>query len=392
MTDSPPETGGEGQAGSGEGQPGGTADGAPRQEAEARPDLTQITDRLRGPLGFLAVAGGVLALIAVLTVAKQARAFVLPIVLAVVLNLLLTPVVRRISGIGVPTAAAAALVLLSLLGATVFGVYRLAGPASDWLERAPRTMRQAEYRLRGLRESMEEVRQAAEQAEALAGESANEREVAVREPTMSESLTSNARSAVVGGAIMFFLLFFMLASGDLFLRKLARVLPRFAHRRKAVAITHRIEDEVSRYLSTLTAINVGLGCAIGLAMWGLGMPNPFLWGVLAGVLNFVPYIGPLIGVVITGLVALTELQATEWAIAVPVAYLVLNGLEGYLVTPLVMGRRLALNPVAILIGVVFWGWLWGIPGALLAVPLIAILKIVADNIVMLKPFGEFLGA
>lgn len=369
-------------------------------EREAPPDLTRVTDRLRGPLGFVAVAAGILAVLGVLFVAKQGRAFLLPIVLAVVFNFLLSPVVRFFSRLHVPTPAAAALVLLSLLIATGFGVYRLSTPASDWLERAPRTLRQAEYRLRGLRESVQKVQEAAKQAEELTQTDGltdtdgqpREQEVTVRQETMTESLTSGARAAVVGGAIMLFLLFFMLASGDLFLRKLARVLPEFRHRRNAVAIARRIEREVSRYLFTMSAINVGLGCAIGLAMWWLEMPNPILWGVMAGVLNFVPYIGPLVGVVITGVVALVELEATGHAAAVPAVYLLLNGLEGYLVTPLVMGKRLALNPVALLVGVIFWGWLWGIPGALLAVPLVAILKIVSDHIESLRPLGEFLGA
>lgn len=371
-----------------------TSDGPEGEdEREAPPDLTRVTDRLRGPLGFVAVAAGILAVLGILFVAKQGRAFLLPIVLAVVFNFLLSPVVRFFSRLHVPTPAAAALVLLSLLIATGFGVYRLSTPASDWLERSPRTLRQAEYRLRGLRESVQKVQEAAKQAEELTDTDGQpqEQEVTVRQETMTEALTSGARAAVAGGAIMLFLLFFMLASGDLFLRKLARVLPQFRHRRNAVAIARRIEREISRYLFTMSAINVGLGCAIGLAMWWLDMPNPILWGVMAGVLNFVPYIGPLVGVVITGVVALVELETTGQAAAVPAVYLLLNGIEGYLVTPLVMGKRLALNPVALLVGVIFWGWLWGIPGALLAVPLVAIMKIVSDHIETLRPFGEFLG-
>lgn len=360
---------------------------------EPQPDLSKITDRLRGPLGFVAIGIGILSAIALLAVAKEGRAFLLPIVLAVVLSFLLAPVVRAVSDLGVPMAASAALVLLSLLAVSGLGVYQLAGPASDWLERAPRAMRKAEYRLRGARESMEELQQAAEQAEDLAGgNESNGQQVTVREQTMSESLTANARAAAAGGAITLFLLFFLLASGDLFLRKLARVLPRFRHRRNAVTIARRVESEISRYLFTMAAINTGLACAVGAAMWLLGMPNPILWGVMAGILNFVPYIGPLVGVVITGIVALAELQATGQAVAVPVVYLSINAIEGYLVTPFVMGKWLALNPVALLIGVIFWAWLWGIPGVLLAVPLVAILKIVSDQIDVLRPFGEFLGA
>lgn len=375
---------------------GDAAPGEEREDGESAsstPDLSRITGRLSGPLGFVAIGVGVLAAVALLTVAKQGRALLLPIVLAVVLNFLLAPAVRAVARLGVPTPGAAALVLLSLLAVSGVGAYRLAGPALEWLERAPRTLQQAEYRLRGLKESMENVEQAAKQAEELAGggSDSEDAEVTVREQTMSESLTRNARAAVAGGTIMVFLLFFLLASGDLFLRKLAGVLPKFRHRRNAVAIARRIESEISRYLSTMAAINVGLGCAVGAAMWLLDMPNPILWGVMAGTLNFVPYVGPLVGIVITGVVALTEFQSTGHAFAVPAIYLAMNAIEGYLVTPFVMGKRLALNPVALLIGVIFWGWLWGIPGALLAVPMVATMKIVSDHIEVLRPFGEFLG-
>lgn len=359
------------------------------------PDLSRLLDRLEGPIGFVAVATAVLLLVALLAVARAGEAFLLPIVLAVVLNFLFAPVVRFLSRGGLPTPAAAALVLVTLLGATGYGGYRLAGPTAEWIQKAPQTLRRAEYRLRGLKRSVAEVQQAAEQAEELASTgdgSRSGREVTVRERTVTETLTSGARSAAVGTVLMLFLLYFLLASGDLFLRKLARVLPRFGQRRNAVVIARRIEREISRYLFTMGSINVVLGGTVGSALWLLDMPNPLLWGVMAAVLNFVPYVGPAVGVAITGVVALVEFETTGRALLAPAVYAVVNALEGYMVTPLVLGRRLALNPVAILVGIIFWGWLWGIPGALLAVPLVAMVKIVSDHISALRPVGEFLGA
>lgn len=369
--------------------------GSTPESRSSSPDLSSILDRLRGPLGFVAVAEGLLLLIALLVVARIGRAFLLPIVVAVVLDFLFAPIVRFLSRGWIPTPAAAAVVLLSLLGATGFAGYRLAGPTAEWIRKAPQTLRRAEYELRDLKRSMQEVQQAAQQAEELTStgqEGGGEPEVTVREPTVTESLTAGAQHAAVGAVLTIFLLFFLLASGDLFLRKLARVLPRFRHRRNAVEITRRIEREISRYLLTMGAINLGLGCAVGAALWLLDMPNPALWGAMAAVLNFVPYVGPTVGVAVTGIVALVEFEVTGHALLVPVSYAVLNGLEGYLVTPLVMGKRLALNPVAILVGIIFWGWLWGIPGALLAVPLVAMIKIVTDHVEPLRPLGEFLAA
>ena len=377
-------------------RPGGDPD-PPHERPEPpheRPDLGRIVGRLRGPLGAVAVAVTGLFGLALLAALRTAKEIVLPILLAVLLAILLAPVMRLLRRLKIPTLLAAGLLPLSLLAATAYGVYELGQPASRWVERAPELVSRAEWELRGLRQPVEKVQKAAEEVQRLTrmdGESAQEeREVAVRDGS-GGSFLSRTREVLVGGGLTFFLLFFLLASGDLFLRKLARVLPRFGHRRKAVVIARRTELEASRYLFTLGMINVGLGLAVALSMVLLGMPNPMLWGVLAGFLNFVPYLGPLVGILITGLVAISTFDALGRALLVPLVYFLLNAIEGNLVTPLVMGRRLTLNPVMIFISVLFWTWLWGIPGALLAVPLLAVGKIVADNISLLAPVGEFLG-
>ena len=359
------------------------------------PDLMQLAGRLRGPLGILAVAATGLFLLALFAALKLARPFVLPVVGALMLNLFLTPIVRFLRRRGVPTVLGAALVLLSVAGATVFGVYRLTEPATDWLNRAEITVRTAERRLAGLRRPVEEVQRVVQEVEEAArgGEDggAPAPEVTVRSDAGS-GLLERARAAVVGVVVMFFLLFFLLASGEAFLRKLARVLPEFRHRRTAVEVARRTETEISTYLFTMAMINVGIGVVIGSALWLLDMPSPILWGVMAGLLNFVPYLGPLVGIVVTGTVALATFPSVGHALAVPAAYLLANALEGYLITPWIMGRRLTLNPVAIFVSVLFWGWLWGIPGALLAVPLLTVFKILCDNIDVLSPVGEFLAA
>jgi predicted PurR-regulated permease PerM len=190
---------------------------------------------------------------------------------------------------------------------------------------------------------------------------------------------------------MFILLYFLLVSGDLFLRKLVRVTPTLAGKRKAVEVAHRVQGDLARYLATITAINVGLGVAGGLAMALLGMPNPALWGAMAALFNFVPYVGAVVGTGIVGVVAaLTFGDGPRW-LAAPLVYFALTGLEGYLVTPMILGQRLRLNPVAILLGLLFWGWLWGIAGAFLAVPLLVALKILSENLPRLEPVNEFLG-
>lgn len=369
-----------------------TAAGQP-DDGQGPPDLARLTERLRGPLGWVAVATLGIFLLALLAALRVGRAVALPVTLAILLNFVLSPIVRLVGRARIHPVVASGLVLVLLLGATGYGVYRFARPAGEWVGSVPQVIQEAEWKLRGIREPMEEVEKAAEEVRRLAemDDEEGEREVAVSEASVGKSFFEQTRDVLAAGIVMFFLLFFLLASGDFFLRKLAHVLPRFGHRRSAVMIVRRTERQVSRYLLTFGLINVGLGAAVGVVMWLLDMPNPFLWGVMAGGLNFVPYLGPLVGILITGLVAITTFDSMTHAIAVPLCYLLLNALEGNLVTPLVMGRRLTLNPVAIFIGVMFWGWLWGIPGALLAVPLLAVFKIICDNIELLSPVGEFLG-
>jgi len=187
------------------------------------------------------------------------------------------------------------------------------------------------------------------------------------------------------------LLYFLLASGNLFLQKLVRVLPRFKEKRTAVTIVHQIEKDVSLYLLTVTMTNACLGVAVGAAMYGLGMPNPALWGVMVGCFNFIPYLGDIASTTVLTLVASLTFDQLGRILLVPAVFFALTSLEGMIVTPLVVGNRLSLNPVAIFIWLLLWGWLWGIPGTLLAVPLLAITKIICDNIAPLTSIGEFIG-
>ncbi len=191
--------------------------------------------------------------------------------------------------------------------------------------------------------------------------------------------------------VVFVLLYFLLASGDLFLSKLIRVLPKLRDKKRAVQIARDTEDQISSYLITTTAINLVFGVAVGVAMYLLGVPNPVLWGVLAAITNYVPYLGALAMVAILGLVALLQFGDPGRTLLVPGVFLALNLVESMLLTPILLGQRLTLNPVVVFVGVLFWGWLWGVVGAILAVPILAAFKIVCDHVERPAPVGEFLG-
>lgn len=361
------------------------------------PDITRITGGIHGPIGAIAVATVGLFLLAVFYTLYLGRQFFLPIAVAVLLNFLLTPAVRLLKRIGLPAPVGAAVMLVVFFGAVGYGTVRVWDPAIQWLERAPHTMVEAGDKLRSIRAPMERLREVGEQVEAIASGDAQPRQQAAAsddggdESGLGETILDRAQDFIAGGTVAIFLLYFLLALDDLFLRRLASVLPHMSQRRKAVLIARATEHDLSHYVLVRTVINIGFGTAVGVALWLIGMPNPVLWGIMAGILNYVPYLGGLVGYVIVGFAALTAFETTGEALLAPGVYFLLNIIEGNFITPATLGRELTLNPVMIFIWLVFWGWIWGIPGALMAIPLLTMTKIIADNIESLSPLGAFLG-
>lgn len=344
----------------------------------------------RSATGTTAIRGiFVLGLFATLYVA---RGFFLPLVLAILSALLLRPLVRTLRRWGLPEPIGAALIILLFLAGVGAATYQLSGPAAEWLERAPGALRHVERELRDLKRPVEEVRKAAEQVERMTDvDGRRSEEIRVSDGGLEGEVMQVTRTLLWQAFAVIFLLYFLLASGDLFLRKTVRMLPRYGDKKQAVEIARQVEKDVSTYLFTITLINFGLGCATVAVLYLYGLPNPFLWGVLAGLLNFVPYLGAAMTVGVLLVVALVTFQGAWWAVAVAATFWSLTALEGYLLTPLVLSRRLTLNPVVVLVGIIFWGWLWGVGGVLLAVPLLAIAKIVCDRVEGLATVGEYLG-
>lgn len=366
---------------------------ASEQRSTDRPDVLQLGKALKESLSVVQASVLGIFVIAVLFALEATAGFIIPIVVAHLLDRLLSPLVRGMRKGGIPAPIGAAIVLLAFGAAIGGGIYYLSGPAAEWMDSAPRNIRIAESRLRGSTESLEKMRQAAQevgQATSVEADS-SQQTVEVDQQSMGEMVMDQTQVFVSGLLITVFLLYFLLASGDLFLRKVVQVLPQFRHRRNAVRIIRRMEDDLTHYLSTVVLINTGLALAIAGGMYLVGMPNPLLWGTLGGLLNFVPYIGPLINIVIVTIVALASFESVASALLAPAVYLIINGIEGSVVTPALMGMRLKLNPIVIFIGLTFWTWLWGVAGALLAVPLLATLKITCDSITLLRPIGVLMG-
>jgi predicted PurR-regulated permease PerM len=365
----------------------------PPEREPPRPNLKKLRDAMQGPFGIRSLALTGLFVLAALYTLYFARAFFLPIVLALLLSFLLSPVVRALKKLHIPNALGAALVVFGLLGSLGLGIYELAGPAYEWAQQAPRQLRRLERKLAEFKKPVQTMSKATQQVEKITqvGAGQEPRKVEVQTETLGERMFSQATELAAGATIMFILLFFLLASGDLFLRKLIRVLPSLSDKKRAVDIARQIEQDVSTYLATITVINLALGLAVwGLMTW-IGVPNPLLWGVLAFVTNYIPYLGAILMIAVLAMVGFLTFDDTARALMAPGAFVGLNLLESYLVTPMVLGHRLTLNPVVVFLGLTFWGWLWGITGALLAVPIMVVLKIICDHSEPLRPIGEFLG-
>jgi predicted PurR-regulated permease PerM len=363
-------------------------------EEAPRPDLHSLRGAFQGPFEVRSMALAGLFILAALYTLYFARSFLLPIVLALLLNSLLSPVVRALKKAHIPEALGAGIVVFSMLGLLGLGIYELSGPAYDWAAQAPQSLRKVEQRIRQLKKPVQTVSKATEQVEKITTVGASQnapQKVEVQTQTLGQRVFNRASSLAADGMILVILLFFLLASGDLFLRKLIRALPSLSDKKRAVEIARQIETEISAYLLTVTMINCGLGLALWASLAAVGVPNPLLWGALAAVTNFIPYLGAALVYVTLAMVGFLTYPDLTHALMVPGVFLVLNLLEAYLVTPMVLGRRLTLNPVVIFLGLTFWGWLWGITGAVLAVPIMVVFKIFCDHSEPLRPIGEFLG-
>ena len=336
----------------------------------------------------------VLAVLAVLYTLYFARDFLLPIAFALLLDFFFSPFVRLMARWRIRPPLGALVVLLLLVGLATLAVYELTGPIQRWAAQAPETIATVRERLGELLGPLERVSATAEQVEqatAAVGGGDRPETVVLEGPSLASRVFGTTQRLV--GAILqvVILLYFLLASGDLFLQKLVKVLPRVRDKQAAVQIARKTESSISTYLLMAAAMNVGEGIVVTIAMYLLGMPNPLLWGVLAATLEFIPYLGALAVTVILALAAFTVFDATGQALLVPATFVAINVVQGNVVAPLLHGDRLLLNPVAIFVGLAFWWWMWGIPGAFIAVPLLAVLKIVCDHVEPLAAIGEFLG-
>ena len=379
--------------------------GESQEQAEAAGSLLLSAYRLQATLVILAVLAAI----------YYASSLLIPVVFGMLLALLFKPLVRWLAERHIRAGVSASLITLAIIVLLLAGVAAGGGQATTYVEDVPALIEAVRDRFAVVFETVERASMAPEEEEAAAeqpqaaspgvvtesGELQKPPEpmeperpplriFGVQPGDLVMQIFSQTGALLLGLVIALGLMFFVLASGDLFLLKLVQMLPHLSEKKEAVVAAHELESDVSAYLVTLTLINTGLAIVTFIPLWFIGMPRAPLWAALAGLLNYVPYVGPIFYMVLLIPAALIAFESFEYALLAPLAFLVINTIEAYVVTPTIMGKRFRINPVIVFLWLIIWGWAWGVAGALLATPMLVCFRIVCEHIHTLEPVGHFL--
>ena len=346
-------------------------------------------DQMRHTPGF-ALTG--LFVLASLYTLYFARAILLPLVLALLLSWSLAPLVHALKTLRLPAPWGAALVVGALVAAMGYGMAALTEPAKEWIDKAPDVLRQVEIKLRGVRESVEEVARIAQKAESITGQesSAAKDTVTVEAPSLINRTLTATSYVLVSVISTVILLYLLLAYGGPLTRRLVRMMPSAEGKRGVIRVLRSFHTDIARYLLLMTCLSVGLGVVFGAALYGLGMPNPVLWAVMVAVLNYVPYLGAVLCLIILTPVAILSIEPLSLALLVPAVFLGLNIIEGELLTSVILGKYFTLNPIVVFLSILLRGWLWGAVGALIAVPILVSFRVFSANIPALRPVCDLI--
>ncbi len=353
---------------------------AAQREAEGAPH-----SRSEWPLKILA-AGAIVAGL------YFARDLLIPIVLAMLLALLLRPILRRMRRMKLPDAISGLLLVGAVAGVFLVGAWMLAGQAQAWLAQAPRTVERVRALLPTRAGPLEKIQQTSEAVQNLARAdgAATPVQVEVQSSDLAYGILGVSGHIVGSAVIVFVLAYFLLAFSENLLRQALALRPSFSQKRGMVEMLLEVESGISRYLLTITVINIGLGIATALVLWLLEIPNPILWGVLATTANYVPHVGAFLCTLVLFFVGAVSHESLGYGVLTAGAFVFLTSAESYFVTPLVLSKRLQLSPLAVILAILLGGWLWGIAGGLMAAPLLAVLKIVCDRSPALAPYSALL--
>ena len=341
----------------------------------------QTVRGVRRHLRAIRIVLDVLLLLALMYTVTLTKALLIPLVLAAFIGLALNPIVAAGARIHLPRWLTASVLMIGLIFGISSGVSALAQPAIGWFRGAPEAMRNFLPKLKELTKPLEAANRA---TQTLVNGPSSNHAAAAQSAAMSisawdvVSVTPKVLAAVLSVTL---LVFFFLIYGDTMLRRLVEITPGFAYKRHAVLIVRGFQTEVSRYLLTALLINASLGAVTAGMLWFYKVPDPLLWGAVAMFANFIPYVGAITTTAVLAVVCMLYAHVMSFTVFLPVlTFAGITVLEGNLITPMIQGRSMRLSPIAILLWLLVWGWLWGIPGALLAVPMLTCTKLIAERI------------
>lgn len=322
------------------------------------------------------------ALLAFAAAMVIARPVLVPIVAAVIIGSVIGPAIESMGKRGVPTPLASVFIVVLLVGLLYGAAVILAAPLADWLARAPEIGAIMAERFAALKPTLQRFGSFIETIESVGRAAEPPMTVRIADSRMLESALGLVTPAI-GGLILFVgsLLFFLAGRIQIKRRLVQAMGPRSA-RLTALRVFREIEDRLGAYLVTATFINIGLGIATGLMTWGLGMPNPPLWGALACLLNYIPYLGPAVMTLILAIAGVVSFPGIVGGLLPAAMFLTITSIEGQVLTPLIVGRRVSLNPFAVFLSMAWWTWLWGPAGTFLAVPLLIAAMALADAVLV----------
>jgi predicted PurR-regulated permease PerM len=375
------------------------ADVRPSGSADLARD--EILPTVSLPTSIRSLTLTVLTVIAVTWALYVAQTLFVPLLIGIIISLVLSPLVEGLRRVRLPRPVGAAVVLVLLI-AVIAGIgYRLSVPATAMAEDLPRVarqVRQAVVRSRVASQSpVANLQEAAQELTSASVEPARDRTGAqpvrmVDPPTPLRDYVITGTGIAAQVVLVVFLVFFLLSAGDLYKRKFVKLTgPSLSRKKITVQILDEIRDQIGVYLRTLVIVSGIVGTATWLAYLAVGMPNAAVWGLLAAVANVVPYVGPTLVAGAASVMAFSHFGSVGQALLVGGIQVLITSFEGFLLTPHLMSRSARMNPVAMFIGLLFWGWLWGAWGVVLGVPLLMAIKVIADRVEDLQGLGELLG-
>jgi len=321
--------------------------------------------------------------ISMLAILYFAKSIFIPIFLALLVALTLDPLVSYLTKINIPKSLGSAFVLVLLSSIFVIGINYLSEPAGIWFERLPTEIRKLEKKVSSYKQSINGIQKTAasinKMTEIKDGKTKDNQKVTVKQSNAIYTIIDSTQSIFASTLIFLVLLYFLLANGANLTLQIGKYWFHQGFQTNILRMSSEAQKTVGKYLLYISLINITLGVIVSFVMWILGMPNPIIWGVTSAMLNFIPYVGPAINLSIISLVSLLTFDNTLSIILPPLVLLSLNIIEGQFVQPMVVGRMLTINPIIVFIFILFWGWLWGIAGIFMAVPILAVMNIIINQ-------------